>query len=117
MPSRTCAQAHTPGPLDWTARGVDEQAHIYLVDSTERKIASLWGRPDEKIANARLFAAAPELLEALEELLAPLDPDKIGDGPTYIAMLADRRAKACAAIAKATGQASAASSPKPQGAG
>ena len=46
-------------------------------------------------ANARLIAAAPELLEALVLLL---DQDDNGDGEIWV------RAKARAAIAKATGE-------------
>lgn len=49
----------------------------------------------EQEANARLMAAAPELLEALEEMLSAWD-----EGPAYGAASAD---KARAAIAKATG--------------
>lgn len=43
--------------------------HIYLVDANGRKIAALWGTLDEKVANASLFIAAPELLDAAEGLL------------------------------------------------
>jgi len=67
---------------------------IYGKDGTE--IAEiLQGLTPEWRDNARLIAAAPELLEALKELLA----DKYLSDPIN----ADRMAKARAAIAKATG--------------
>lgn len=54
----------------------------------------------QRAANyARLMAAAPDLLEALKELLYAPDPDEVGDfTPRYRAIL-----KANAAIAKVKG--------------
>ena len=61
--------AHTPGPWDWMAIGANASGgfHIYLIDSAKRKIAALWGKADEKQANAILIAAAPEMLDALRQ--------------------------------------------------
>lgn len=58
---------HTPGP--WCTNG----GLVRTADAnniTNRKIASVFGPMGdaEKIANARLIAAAPELLDALEGL-------------------------------------------------
>jgi hypothetical protein len=32
--------------------------HVYIVDATGRKIASIWGKPDEKIAVVQLIMDA-----------------------------------------------------------
>lgn len=53
-----------PGPYEpmVTARPGEHigSGHVYLVDSNDRKIASLWGTPDEKIALANLIICAHE---------------------------------------------------------
>ena len=61
----TSVSKHTPGPLDWVSVGANASggSHVYIVDSTGRKIAALWGKADEKIENARLWTASPDLLE------------------------------------------------------
>jgi hypothetical protein len=79
---------HTPGPwtleapedkAGWTIQGPDEKvAHLYLYGPTT-------GGPrtrGEPSANARLIAAAPELLEALQKLVAAIDrmPANPADG-------------------------------------
>ena len=62
---------HTKGP--WTATKHDQ--HWVRVNVTIKAGGNMWVAfmPDEdkeeKMANARLMAAAPELLEALESLL------------------------------------------------
>ena len=90
---------HTPGPLGWvhsmttTANG---GFHCYLTDADGRKIAALWGKEAEKVANAHLFAAAPALLEALVALVDSFEkhrPKELWDN-------------ARAAIAAATGDGS-----------
>lgn len=53
---------HTPGP--WTARG-------FVVETTERKVAYTILTED-----ARLIAAAPDLLAALEDVLDYADPNE-----------------------------------------
>jgi hypothetical protein len=62
---------HTPGP--WTAFQAYPQRHT--IGTPNGKICDLWGADpafytDEDEANARLIAAAPELLEALVDLIA-----------------------------------------------
>lgn len=72
--------AHTPGP--WKALDLDSRTDIdrtiearTSVHNNPRSIARVYGqgalaRPDPvSLANARLIAAAPDLLAALEDLL------------------------------------------------
>lgn len=53
-----------PGPfaLLVTARPVQHQGagHVYIVDASGRKIASVWGTPDEKMALADMIITARE---------------------------------------------------------
>jgi len=62
------AQKHTPGPLDWLSISASGGTgfHLYLTDSNGRKIGVCWGKAEEKVANANLFTAAPDLLNALK---------------------------------------------------
>lgn len=98
---------HTPGPWRW-----DESWGAIVVDrpDMQRLICPMWtgcdracmGRDvvDEDLANARLIAAAPDLLEALKSCLPDLAHyvSKHGPGP-------DKRLDAArAAIAKAEGR-------------
>lgn len=81
---------HTPGP--WHV------ANGCQIRSAKDQIAKAWMmRNGEGLANARLIAAAPEMLEALEEIVSAAD----GDG--WSQLDADLR-KARAAIAKAKGR-------------
>lgn len=67
---------HTKGP--WIVRGHDESQGGSLIVSLsadiENDVASVYGgnedEPLEREANARLIAAAPELLEALKDVYA-----------------------------------------------
>lgn len=65
--------AHTPGP--WRAlehnypiadTGDYDGAWLVLTDNPKRPIVELWGDTEETEANARLIAAAPDLLAALQ---------------------------------------------------
>ncbi len=88
---------HTPGP--WKIEPELFKYYFQITSDTGKKVASCHAgsnkhtddQSDELCANARLIAAAPDLLEALQLLIAA---ERIGvkDG-----------AKACAAIKKATG--------------
>lgn len=85
---------HTPGP--WHVTG-DERGTM-ITDNTGGQLA-IWpeqGGTVEQCANARLFAAAPDLLLHLQRLVRAIDraPANFADG------LAD---EARAAIARATG--------------
>ena len=59
---------HTPGP--WLDSGNDGKRNV-IVESQWGSIAAAWDTGDamQMRANARLIAAAPDLLEALTELL------------------------------------------------
>ena len=80
---------HTPGP--WATDGREYGWHV--LDLTGKRLATVWRGRADGAKNARLIAAAPELLAALEACLAV--PNK--NRPDYI------WANARAAIAKATG--------------
>jgi hypothetical protein len=83
---------HTPGP--WIS--IDN-----LIGNEDCEIATLWypeyspNKHRERRANAKLIAAAPDLLEALQLLMAQTNSNEL-------AVALD---KARAAIAKATGSA------------
>lgn len=71
---------HTPGPWDFfhdekeQMISIAEQGFDRNDDSDDRSVCGIWGlngmtrSDDENFANARLITAAPDLLEALEEL-------------------------------------------------
>ena len=86
-------QKHTPGP--WR---VNAPASVVSIDGLHVCDVNGYGATDErKQADASLISAAPDLLAALEELLA----DKYLSDPIN----ADRMANARAAILKAKGEA------------
>ena len=61
---------HTPGP--WSVGGPTEYAFQL---SIEPSIGVVFGGGEEVQANARLIAAAPEMLEALDNAADALDSD------------------------------------------
>ena len=89
----------TPGP--WVLGGKDgdkfgADGYIYCNNSIGSAIAICYGDDlkcsvfsrSEEVANAKLIAAAPDLLEALENLLKAFDgafAGAYGRGPLYIA--------------------------------
>jgi hypothetical protein len=103
-------QSHTPGPWQTGAGACHTVFAAYKVDGHQRQIAhcaTQSGRVDydsrESFANARLIAAAPELLEALRAMV-----DHVlhyAATPYAHSDAARDAANARAAIAKATGQA------------
>jgi hypothetical protein len=108
----------TPGP--WLLRTTPTSAGLcHIVSAADWRGAFIYGdgirkgvddalpKAQELAANARLIAAAPDLLEALREMVAG-DAEAIEDAerigiPFPDEMLATYN-KACAAIAKATGE-------------
>ena len=63
-------EAHLP-PLPWsysTTRPVSSAhegaGHVYLLDANGRRIAALWGKPDEKLAIAELVCDASDAAKA-----------------------------------------------------
>lgn len=70
---------HTPGPWGWSHREIPSGNYSTQVyDANEKEIATIAWYPvrqnnittTSREANARLIAAAPELLEALRELIS-----------------------------------------------
>ena len=97
---------HTPGP--WS---INRAAATHVQDARERGIAACGGyystdaklamADGEQEANARLIAAAPELLDALRGLLAARDSTTMGrERELYEEWIP----KARAAVAKAEGR-------------
>jgi hypothetical protein len=111
----TKVAAHTPGPWsdDWIIRGPSHidghRANGEPTSSLRRVIAHVIDRDEESAANARLIAAAPEMLEALESLPLNAFGEDMGNcdaadfvdhsGEFFEAMI-----KARAAIRKAKGE-------------
>ena len=92
---------HTPGPWVWEhwKMGLTAQNGTSVLAYYDYEGMSLHGKTeDEHEANAHLIAAAPDLLEALEAIVATWD------GPKYNHFMADNIDLARAAIAKANGQ-------------
>lgn len=105
--------AHTPKPWRRVERystlpGEKEPGLVALnIEHKGRCIAGVTIRPDiPAMANARLIAAAPELLEAAQDLLTDIDNVDatvlLKGGPVSPSLVVNLRA----AIAKATGEAS-----------
>lgn len=58
----------TQGP--WRAEASDYEGCLQIISADrKRPITEIWGDGDDDEANARLIAAAPELVEALEMML------------------------------------------------
>lgn len=94
---------HTPGP--WTLAKGSLGVYVMVGD---REISSTVGSSREDLANARLIAAAPELLAALENLVDLLAGDQWSEAEIDVAFnltgLGARVNQARAAIAKARGE-------------
>lgn len=95
--------AHTPGPWSWSAtafdRGLTGAGPVPVIE--DLGYDGLW--IDRDSPNARLIAAAPDLLEALQattDLLA--SANRSSDRPS--GYISNRIMEARAAIAKATGE-------------
>lgn len=88
---------HTPGP--WKVR--ENGGLMQSVEAKRDWLVFKCGRDfmarEELEANARLIAAAPELLEALELLIAETDPLRLNSGEPWC--------RVRAVIAKARGEA------------
>jgi hypothetical protein len=97
------SEGHTPGPWDfWSGyNAVDKMEAEITADDGDIVIARYNHLIGEGEANARLIAAAPELLEALEQVCLIWDHhcDAHGDGTP-----SEAHARVRAAIAKAKGQ-------------
>lgn len=96
---------HTLGPWQYQPTAGNHDFLIYS-ESDGRDIALV---RDSNEANARLIAAAPELLNALETLMLRWGDyiamgDTPGENPKYITQAKEYGDKARAAIAKAKGE-------------
>lgn len=93
---------HTPGPWEAEVRTPIGITYVWQ-GGTENAIAKVYaGVIEDAEANARLIAAAPELLDALQSLLARVSSDIIANQCWH-----EEQRAARAAIAKATGNTSA----------
>lgn len=98
---------HTPGPWDWFVGNSNGRGLIRIERGSEAPdagghIASLT-RGAENEANARLIAAAPELLAVLG-LIANADIKSVFNEVQARALLFDMMERARAAIARAEGR-------------
>ena len=92
---------HTPGPWAWESRRDSSLKNLIgdgKIIARAVDLTDLINFGESREANARLIAAAPELLEALEVALETLleQPELVGDADISIRTIK-------AAIAKATG--------------
>ena len=96
---------HTPGPWMAGIRLTGGQLPIEQETNASMHVAMVNGRAGEQEANACLIAAAPELLEALQECEAMLDKayDRAPAMGTAQREYEKTMRTARAAIAKATG--------------
>lgn len=94
---------YMPGPWTIEEYGDDETPALVIHKDTENRICFMatpgsHGDPAKIEADARLIAAAPDLLEALRELREQTEPEELLDDESKCWL------KARAAILKATGQ-------------
>lgn len=90
-------QQHTPGPWIQGCEDFPNSGDIYAEDGSLIAEVFVNGEPESMVANARLIAAAPDLLALLEDWLASF-VDSIEGGEADELVEATRKA-----ISKATG--------------
>lgn len=95
-------ERHTPGP--WTAHINLRKLRYDIHAESWRTLARVYLNDEPELlrqghANARLIAAAPDLLQACEALVAAFPRSALDDDVAYSAWRAGRRA-----IAKARGE-------------
>ncbi len=100
---------HTPGPwnigssdlpvsrMSIHCKGHKDSCHSTVALMVSRGVIGI--SHDEEFANARLIAAAPDLLEALKDCVAVMDRELAG-----LKVIQPELSAARAAIAKATGE-------------
>jgi hypothetical protein len=98
-------EKHTPGP--WEVFTPQISGNTFGIDGPRGEAVVFFGRDKENgiysIHNARLIAAAPELLEALENLLKAVEWTETKP-VHHLTRLGRGMAKAKIAIAKAAGE-------------
>lgn len=92
---------HTPGPWDYFATPQDHSMPFRIADLETAKRTIGWAYVSR---DARLMAAAPDLLEALESLLDAIRQNIDGNPPTADQIFAMAGHSAVAAIARAKGE-------------
>ena len=96
---------YTPGP--WSCTYTSNHAHDYRItqpDGWPLPVHAPCNDRSQQRANARLIAAAPDLLEALDKLLAATVDKDLKYGITLTEAEEEARALALAAIAKTVGE-------------
>lgn len=99
---------HTPGPWKPWMTGFDNQSFAIGPNGKTPIAKTLGGNKETNEANARLIAAAPDLLEALKECAAWFELDKHRQNPVFASASSigvQMVLNAKAAIAKAEGRA------------
>lgn len=101
---------HTPGPWQHSVKlsGSENHRGFRILTADGWALADVQPADEDGIegeANARLIAAAPDLLEALKRI--------VGWDAAGLALTEDHAAQACAAIAKAEGEKMTRGLPKP----
>lgn len=98
---------HTPGPWSWGENynglyGSGPESEVLTYATYE----GMWlSHVDQREANARLIAAAPDLLTTASAILKLAIENKYGKEEELRALVADIASMSSAAIAKATGSA------------
>lgn len=99
--------SHTPGPWEVHGTTVDQDFYIHganrICDMT--KPQGFYCSPKERESNARLIAAAPELLATLTELVDAVTAQRQELSIANLNRICDAEDAARAAIAKSHGQA------------
>ena len=91
---------HTAGPWALPALDATNRFHVgQVVDGDGATICIAYGTNSETVANARLIAAAPDLLEACEAAVKATGGSQYWNGETHAFLLLCE-----AAIAKAKGE-------------
>ena len=105
MSTRTATTAHTPGPWRLAKEPPDPIGlSVRLFGQTADKfLGVIHTGNDQYIANARLIAAAPDLLTALKELRAAFTYSEPMSDEDWTAFVDATIGRTDAAIAKATG--------------
>jgi hypothetical protein len=99
---------HTPGPwhvrvFDGSQWSIDAEGDLTLAQACQIRPLPLDRKQEERTANARLIASAPELLEACK-MIVEYDEDVEESGGEFLRLYIKALNAARAAIAKATGE-------------